>query len=346
MKGTIVFHGKNMHFSLDHRTGHLWRGNVGDERLHLAPKEWEVLWYLAERPGQLVTGTESLDAIWGIEDLHVGETSVSQAISKIRRVIGDQPKRSTVIETIQGRGYRFIATVVQTNNHPAATIPEPPARTGPIAVFRVASLDIWPYEEVQSQCRSALDDPIHLVTNLKWGTKYRCVPGPSQGIEWGLLSHNIGVREDKNGNDLISDATTLPNDFWIQVTYLLFTSTKRKDDGIVAPFRDRLMSGNFPPLPLTPTVGTPEVEIGALSDPHYQWYDMGEPPAGPTTIIFASSVSNLEYINAHTIPEGTDYQLVLALVVDLRTYQQIPSYRDLLENFDRLNRWYHQLSAT
>jgi hypothetical protein len=105
------------------------------------------------------------------------------------------------------------------------------------------------------------------------------------------------------------------------------------------------MTGNYPPLPLTTVVGTLEVAIGSLNDPHYQWYDMGDPPSGPATIVFASSVSRLEYINAHTIPQGMDYQLVQASVVDLRTYRHPPTYKALLTNFDRLHRWYQELCA-
>jgi hypothetical protein len=274
------------------------------------------------------------DHIWGVEDVHVGDTSVSKAIGNIRRVIGDDRTRSTVIETVQGRGYRFIAVI---KRHLIT----------PLQVFRVITLNRWPYEEIQPACTAELDDRIHIVTNLKRGTKYRWVPGPAQGIEWGLLSQNIndGINEDKDGNDLVSDDSLLPKDLWIQITYQLFGSTRRKDDTVIAPFRNRVMTGNYLPLPLASLARTPEVAIGSLNDPYHQWYEMGDPPSGPETIIFASSISHLEYINAHTIPHGVDYEYIQTSVVDLRSYRALPTYEALVENFDHLHRWYQALSA-
>jgi hypothetical protein len=52
----------------------------------------------------------------------------------------------------------------------------------------------------------------------------------------------------------------------------------------------------------------------APHDPHFQWYEMGEPPAGEATYLFASSVSSLRYINEHANPAGVHYPLVLVSV--------------------------------
>lgn len=107
----IIFCGRKTRFCLDRLAGQLWKGDCGQEKIHLPRKEWEVLLYLAERPGDLVTKPELQDNIWGLDDTTVAETSVTQAISKIRRAIEDLPKTPTVIETVQGRGYRFIAKI-------------------------------------------------------------------------------------------------------------------------------------------------------------------------------------------------------------------------------------------
>jgi hypothetical protein len=78
----------------------------------------------------------------------------------------------------------------------------------------------------------------------------------------------------------------------------------------------------------------------APHDPHFQWYEMGEPPAGEATYVFASSVSSLRYINEHANPAGVHYHLVLVSVVDLRTYSEPPRSSDLLANFERLEEWF------
>jgi hypothetical protein len=216
-------------------------------------------------------------------------------------------------------------------------------RTGPISVFRVVDLDRWPYEGIESTVIGNLDDPIHLITSLRTGTKYRCVPfGSNQAIDWGLLSHNIngGKTEDANGNALISTNVRLPDELWIQVDYKLFHSTRRHDDVFITSFRNNLMSGQCAPPQLWGKEQAVQIEVGSLNDPWFEWYEMGTPPSGEVTYAFASSVSQLQYINAHTIPEGVDYQLVLASIVDLRAYRQPPTYRELLKNFDLVKEWF------
>lgn len=216
-------------------------------------------------------------------------------------------------------------------------------RTGPISVFQVVNLDRWPYEAIESTVNGNLDDPIHLVTNLQVGTKYRCIPSkPNQSIDWGLLSHNIngGKSEDANGNALISTNVRLPNELWIQVDYNLFHSTRRHDDVSITLFRNNLMSGQCISLQLWGKEQAVQIQVGSLNDPWFEWYEMGTPPSGEMTYAFASSVSPLQYINAHTIPKGVDYQLVLASIVDFRAYRQPPTYRELLQNFDLLNEWF------
>ena len=55
-------------FRLDRANALLWRGQ---DRVVLAPKPFELLCCLVDRPGELLTKDELLDAIWS--DLHVSE---------------------------------------------------------------------------------------------------------------------------------------------------------------------------------------------------------------------------------------------------------------------------------
>jgi hypothetical protein len=219
------------------------------------------------------------------------------------------------------------------------------AKTGRIGVFRVVEFDRWPYEGVQSMGEDELDAPIQTTTNLLRGTKYRCFPGRSnQSIEWGLLSHNIngGMVEDEDGNALVSTEVALPSELWVQIEYRVFHSTRRRDDIRITAFRNHLMAcGCRAPGPLSEVLPS-EAKIGTASDPYFQWYEMGEPPEGSTTYAFVSSIGDIPYINAHTIPPDADYQLVLASVVDLKKYERVPSYRLLLTHFAELEQWYLQ----
>jgi len=86
----------------------LWRkGAAGsDERLDLTPKTFDVLRYLAENAGRLVTHEELLAAVW--RGVHVQPEVLKSYILAIRNALGDKSSSPRFIETQRGRGYRFI----------------------------------------------------------------------------------------------------------------------------------------------------------------------------------------------------------------------------------------------
>ena len=105
-------------FRLDPVNHLLWRNA---DRVPIAPKAFDILAYLVERPGQLVTQDEILDALW--RDTFVNPEVLRKYILEIRRVLGDQPNQPEFIETLPKRGYRFIAPVVDEETHqPTATV--------------------------------------------------------------------------------------------------------------------------------------------------------------------------------------------------------------------------------
>jgi DNA-binding winged helix-turn-helix (wHTH) protein/tetratricopeptide (TPR) repeat protein len=83
----------------------------------LEPKVMEVLVYLAERPGRVVTKEELLDNVW--KDAFVADGALFRHISELRRRLGDDSRTPRIIETIPKRGYRLVATVAPVA--PAAT---------------------------------------------------------------------------------------------------------------------------------------------------------------------------------------------------------------------------------
>src|SRR5215831_235370 len=75
----------------------------------IVPKSMEVLVYLAERAGQVVSQDELERSVW--RDVIVTPSSVYQAIADLRRVLGDSSRSPTYIETVPRKGYRLIAPV-------------------------------------------------------------------------------------------------------------------------------------------------------------------------------------------------------------------------------------------
>ena len=81
----------------------------GKKKIELQPKCSELLNYLAERPGQVISKETLLDVIW--DGRVVGEDVLTSCIRKIRKVLNDNAKSPHVIETINKKGYRLIANV-------------------------------------------------------------------------------------------------------------------------------------------------------------------------------------------------------------------------------------------
>jgi DNA-binding winged helix-turn-helix (wHTH) protein/predicted ATPase len=96
-------------FRLDLRDERLWRDH---EATPLSPKTFAVLRCLVTQAGQLVTKEALFEAVWPATV--VSESILTVAIRTLRRVLGDQAHAPRFIETVHGRGYRFIAPISAT----------------------------------------------------------------------------------------------------------------------------------------------------------------------------------------------------------------------------------------
>jgi DNA-binding winged helix-turn-helix (wHTH) protein len=72
----------------------------------------ELLLLLVERRGELVSREEIIEKIWGKDVFLDTDSSINAAIRKIRQVLKDDPERPLFVQTITGKGYRFVAAVV------------------------------------------------------------------------------------------------------------------------------------------------------------------------------------------------------------------------------------------
>jgi TolB-like protein/DNA-binding winged helix-turn-helix (wHTH) protein/Flp pilus assembly protein TadD len=101
-------------------------------RLERLPMDLLVM--LIDRRGELVTRAEIIDRLWGKDVFVDVETGVHTAIRKIRQALHDSAETPSFVETVPGRGYRFVAAVeIVTNGSPAAPA-VPTAATEPAAV--------------------------------------------------------------------------------------------------------------------------------------------------------------------------------------------------------------------
>lgn len=104
-----------------------------DEAAPLPPKAFDTLLALVRRAGSVVDKDALMQAVW--PDQYVDENNLSQCVAALRRALQDRRGLNRYIETVQGRGFRFVAPVERVAPLPAAV----PQRTR-IAVLPFANL--------------------------------------------------------------------------------------------------------------------------------------------------------------------------------------------------------------
>jgi TolB-like protein/DNA-binding winged helix-turn-helix (wHTH) protein len=126
---------------VDPMSGELSRNG---ETARLDVRTLRLLIYLADHAGEVVSIDDLLEHVW--PDVIVTPASVYQAVTSLRRVLGDDPKQPTYVATVPRLGYRLLATVTPLTVPPMATDPtEPsPAETpAPIAESRGGARAKW-----------------------------------------------------------------------------------------------------------------------------------------------------------------------------------------------------------
>lgn len=91
-------------FRLDVQNEQLWKDR---QQITIRPKTLAVLRHLVENPGRLITKKELLDTVWA--GTRVSGALPKDYIQELRKILNDDPQSPRFIETVHGRGYRFIA---------------------------------------------------------------------------------------------------------------------------------------------------------------------------------------------------------------------------------------------
>jgi DNA-binding winged helix-turn-helix (wHTH) protein len=92
--------------------------------LSLGARAFEILVYLAERPGEVIGKKELIDHVW--PNVTVDEGSLRVHVAAIRKALGDGQFGNRYIANVKGRGYAFIGSVIRLVDSPEHVGNTPP----------------------------------------------------------------------------------------------------------------------------------------------------------------------------------------------------------------------------
>jgi DNA-binding winged helix-turn-helix (wHTH) protein len=78
----------------------------GDQMIGVEPKAHAVLMVLLARAGEAIERETLLDTVWGHR--HVTPSVLNRIVAQLRRALGDDASHPRYIQTLHGRGYRFM----------------------------------------------------------------------------------------------------------------------------------------------------------------------------------------------------------------------------------------------
>jgi TolB-like protein/DNA-binding winged helix-turn-helix (wHTH) protein/Tfp pilus assembly protein PilF len=150
-------------------------------RIRVQSKAFDLLAYLIERRERVVSADELLDALW--PGVHVTPAALSAAIQRARQAVGDDGEHQAVLQTEHGKGFRFVAEVIDLSppetaepaqevapptpeaDRPGSTVPAQPSLIAELKrrnVFRVAAaygIVAWLLVEVASVVLPTFEAP-------------------------------------------------------------------------------------------------------------------------------------------------------------------------------------------
>jgi adenylate cyclase len=156
------------------------RANI---KTSVEPKVIEVLAYLADHPGEVLSKDQILRAVW--PDTFVSEEVLRYSISELRKAFNDDAKNPKIIQTIARRGYRLIADVSNKST---------PSSRGSIAVL--AFSDMSSAKDQDYFCDGIAEEIINNLTRIRGlrvssRTSSFAFKGKSEDVR--AIGKNLGV---------------------------------------------------------------------------------------------------------------------------------------------------------
>ncbi|MCG9598064.1 transcriptional regulator [Vibrio sp. Isolate25] len=114
-------------FTFDPNTNSLVDKLNDNEIIRLGSNESRILLLLSEKPNEIVSRNELHDFVWREQGFEVDDSSLTQAISTLRKQLQDSTKSPQYVKTVPKRGYQLICPVERTTpfmNSDASSVEE------------------------------------------------------------------------------------------------------------------------------------------------------------------------------------------------------------------------------
>ncbi|EEX42298.1 transcriptional regulator [Vibrio sp. Vb2880] len=98
-------------FTFDPTSNSLVDKDADNENVRLGSNESRILLMLSQRPNEVITRNELHDFVWREQGFEVDDSSLTQAISTLRKMLKDSTKSPQFVKTVPKRGYQLIAKV-------------------------------------------------------------------------------------------------------------------------------------------------------------------------------------------------------------------------------------------
>jgi DNA-binding winged helix-turn-helix (wHTH) protein len=137
----------------------------GGKPVKLEPQVFNLLAYLIQHRDRLVSKEELFEQVWS--GRVVSEAALTSRLMAARRAIGDRGRDQHVIQTVHGRGYRFIATVEERADktpgriapHKVGQLPVFSAKQPPALIRCRSATQVWrPWGRLDLRCDLRLFD--------------------------------------------------------------------------------------------------------------------------------------------------------------------------------------------
>ena len=133
------------------------RASVDGTPIDLTPKEFDLLAFLAARPGHVFSRADLLRSVWESGPDWQQESTVTEHIGRLRKKIEDDRHRPRLLTTVHGIGYRFDPPSFEHLDQ-GATIPSGPAAPGNEGIFVLVGGKVVAADEVAVAMMGVVDE--------------------------------------------------------------------------------------------------------------------------------------------------------------------------------------------